>query len=95
MTILYLRCLIKEVTGYDCPFCGAQRAINALFHGEFQDVWHYNPFLVVMSPYLVMIFLCIFGIIPKGSRLQSFLYDKRTIIVAGILTIGWWIYRNS
>ena len=42
-----------------------------------------------------MVVLAIFKIIPPGSRLQKFLYDKWTIIAAGILTVAWWIFRNT
>ena len=92
---LYLKCLLKMLTGYDCPFCGAQRAFVALLHGDISAVWVYNPFLVIISPYLIMVVLAIFKIIPHGSRLQKFLYDKWTIIAAGILTVAWWIFRNT
>lgn len=90
-----LKCLLKMLTGYNCPFCGAQRAFHALLHGDISAVWHYNPFLVCVSPYLMLVILCIFEIIPEESRLRKFLYDKRTIITAGILTIAWWIFRNT
>ena len=92
---LHLKCLLKLLTGYDCPFCGAQRAFNALLHGDISGIWHYNPFLVIISPYLIMVILAIFGVIPKGSRLQKFLYDRHTVIAAGILTVAWWIFRNT
>ena len=35
------KCLLKTVTGYDCPGCGAQRALHALLHGRIADAWHF------------------------------------------------------
>ena len=92
---LHLKCLLKMLTGYDCPFCGAQRAFAALLQGDISSVWNYNPYLVVISPYLVMVILAVVKVIPPGSRLQRFLYSKWTILVAGLTTIAWWIFRNT
>ena len=92
---LYLKCLLKTLTGYDCPFCGTQRACDALFHGDISGFWHYNPFLVIMSPYLILVLLAVLKIIPPGSRLQKVLYSRWTILAAGLATIAWWIFRNT
>ena len=89
-----LKCLLKAITGYDCPFCGAQRAFNALLHGDILAFYEYNPYLVIISPYLIMVLLAAYGIIPKGGRLQKFLYNRYVILFLGILTICWWIFRN-
>ena len=89
-----LKCLLKALTGYDCPFCGAQRAFEALLHGDILSFFWYNPYLVVISPYLILVLLAAYRIIPKGGRLQKFLYNRYVIIFFGILTIGWWIFRN-
>lgn len=90
-----LKCILKLLTGFDCPFCGAQRAFDALIHGDIPAVWYYNPFLVTISPYLLMVILAVFKIIPPGSRLQKLLYHRYVIIAAGILTVAWWIFRNT
>lgn len=31
------KCTFKLITGYDCPGCGAQRAIHALLHGRLSE----------------------------------------------------------
>lgn len=90
-----LRCIIKSATGYDCPFCGAQRALNHLTYGEFRDAFHANPFLFIVSPYILVIVLCIFKVIPEDNRIRRFAYNKYTIIFFGALTILWGILRNT
>lgn len=90
-----LRCIIKSATGYDCPFCGAQRALNHLMYGEFRDAFHANPFLFIVSPYILVIVLCIFKVIPEDNRIRRFAYNKYTIIFFGALTILWGILRNT
>lgn len=89
------RCIIKSITGYDCPFCGAQRALNHLMHGEFWNAFIANPFLFIVSPYLLTVILCIFKVFPDGSRIRRFAYNKYTIIFFGTLTILWGILRNT
>ena len=39
------KCVVKQLTGYDCPSCGAQRAFHAVLHGDFIKALSYNPFL--------------------------------------------------
>jgi len=90
----HLKCLLKALTGFDCPFCGVQRGLDAMFHGDLSGMWHYNPYLVIISPYLILVLLAVSGVIPVGSRLQRLLYDRRTIIAAGVMTLSWWIFRN-
>jgi hypothetical protein len=89
------RCIIKSITGYDCPFCGAQRALSHLMHGEFRNAFLANPFLFIISPYLLTVVLCIFQIFPDGSHIKRFAYNKYTIISFGALTILWGILRNT
>ena len=39
--------------------------------------------------------MCIVGIIPRESKLCKALYSRWSIAAAGVLTIGWWIIRNT
>ena len=90
-----LRCIPKAITGYDCPFCGAQRALGHITHGEFKAAFLSNPYLFIISPYLITVLLCILGIIPQGNKTQNIIYSKPAIIIAGTATIIWWIIRNT
>ena len=89
-----LRCVIKSLTGYDCPFCGFQRSVSALFRGEFVEAFQYNPYLYIISPYIIMVMLCVVGVIPRDSRLRKALYSRTSIIIAFAVTLAWWILRN-
>lgn len=93
--LFIFRCIPKAITGYDCPFCGAQRAINHLLHGNFQAALQVNPYIFLISPYLIVVLLCIFKVTPEGSRLQKFAYNRYVIIIAGTATIAWWVIRNT
>ena len=85
---------MKAVTGYDCPFCGFQRSMCALFRGEFKDAFLYNPYIYIISPYLVLLFLCVLGIIPQDSKLCRALYSRTSIAIAAVMALTWWIVRN-
>ncbi|HEY1661002.1 MAG TPA: DUF2752 domain-containing protein [Verrucomicrobiae bacterium] len=43
----YPRCLFHQVTGLNCPGCGATRALYALLHGQFQTALRDNALFVV------------------------------------------------
>ena len=88
------RCLLKAVTGYDCPFCGFQRSVWALLRGDFVDAFMYNPYLYIISPYLIMVLLCVFKVIPPESKLCRALYSRASITAAAVLTFSWWILRK-
>ncbi len=40
-----LPCLIKLMTGFECPSCGITRMAVALLHLDFKAAFHYNPFV--------------------------------------------------
>lgn len=85
---------MKAVTGYDCPFCGFQRSMYALSQGEFKEAFLYNPYIYILSPYIVLLLLCAIGIIPPDSKLCRALYSRTSIVIAAVLTVSWWIIRN-
>ena len=48
----YPPCLIKWVTGLNCPGCGATRALHALLHLRFAEAFALNPFFTGAAPLL-------------------------------------------
>ncbi|MBO4802879.1 MAG: DUF2752 domain-containing protein [Bacteroidaceae bacterium] len=45
-----LPCPFHFLTGLDCPFCGAQRMVLALLHGQVSEAFWLNPGLAVGAP---------------------------------------------
>jgi hypothetical protein len=45
-------CLFHELTGLDCPGCGAQRALHQLLHGNLVAAVRLNAMFVVSLPLL-------------------------------------------
>lgn len=93
------RCLMKLVTGYQCPSCGAQRAIHAFLHRRIAEAVSYNLFFIVAIPFLL---LTVYSVImmkrPSPSRLTVSLYNfctsRYTIYSYIAAYFLWWIVRN-
>jgi len=81
------QCLFHTLTGYDCPGCGSQRAINALFHGDIRAAWSYNAALFFSVPVIVL-----YAASPR--RLERFLYSPFTLYALAAAIALWWILRN-
>jgi hypothetical protein len=43
-------CTLHEMTGLQCPGCGALRAVHQLSHGHLAAAWRLNPLLVALLP---------------------------------------------
>ncbi len=50
-------CLIKNITGHECPGCGMTHAILNIFHGNFTQAFYYNKLVIVIFPLLSYIWL--------------------------------------
>jgi hypothetical protein len=48
----YPICLFHEITGLDCPGCGATRALYNLLHGRIFAALQYNALVVLATPFL-------------------------------------------
>jgi len=48
----YPGCLFHQVTGLNCPGCGATRALHALMHGHLADAARFNLLFLVCLPYV-------------------------------------------
>ena len=49
-------CPLKEITGWNCPFCGGLRAVNDLGHGQVADAAQSNLLFVASIPLLAYVF---------------------------------------
>lgn len=92
-TMLFPRCPVKSLTGWDCPGCGAQRCLHALLHGRWSDAWHYNPLLMVMIPVMaVMIVSETFR--DRWPRFNRVMTSRPLIVTLLIIFGAWMVIRN-
>lgn len=47
------KCMVHELTGWNCPGCGSQRMLHAILHGNIAEAWHYNALFVILIPILI------------------------------------------
>lgn len=92
-TNYFPRCMFHELTGWQCPGCGSQRAIHSLLNGDFAAAWHYNALFILEIPLLILLAVAwwLRDRIPKLHRVLN----SRSVIL-GILTIIvlWTVIRN-
>ena len=87
------RCAFRQITGYECPGCGFQRAVHALLHGEVAEAWSYNAFVFFALP------AAIFYIVAEAMRhrlprLHAAANKPWIIALVGLAIVAWWIGRN-
>ena len=91
------KCPVFLLTGYQCPGCGSQRAFYHLFHGNIATAFRYNPFVLLLAPYVIT------GIIieyvanrnnPRIVRLRELLFGKWAVLVLAVFILLFTIFRN-
>lgn len=88
------RCAFKHLSGYDCPSCGAQRAIHAALHGEFMKALSYNPFFLISVPYFLLVLYATIGKSPTAKKLKTITHHQCALYTYIVLFFTWWIVRN-
>ena len=92
-----LPCPLYQWTGWQCPFCGAQRMMQALMHGDFVQAFNYNPLLMCALPFLLLGgFRLLFPQVAKrhpNATGRVFFTDK-ALFVYLIVSFLWGIVRN-
>ena len=72
----YSVCIIKNISGFPCPSCGATRAVQLLFKGDFMGSIFMNPFGIIISAILTLLpFWIVIDLILKKETFYTF-YNK-------------------
>ena len=50
-------CIVKLLTGFDCPGCGGTRAVWYLSHGDIAAAAHHHAPLVFAAPFLAYLYV--------------------------------------
>ena len=99
-SVIMPKCILKLITGYQCPSCGTQRALHALLHGHPIQALAYNYFFIISIPLFLIAVYAFWGIKKKNpSRtivaLYNFVTNRYVLICYILLFFGWWILRNA
>lgn len=92
-----LSCPLYQWTGWQCPFCGAQRMMQALMHGDFVQAFNYNPLLMCALPLLLLggfrlLFPQVSERYPHATG--RVLFTDKALFVYLIVSFLWGIVRN-
>ena len=89
-------CPLHRITGWECPFCGGQRMLQAMLRADWQVAFDYNPFLMCSLP-LVGIWLIRY-FLPKASVWKIPFFSKlcsdRAFFIYLLVALFWGILRN-
>ena len=88
------KCIFLQLTGLQCPGCGSQRALHQLLEGNIKSAFDYNPFLIIISPWLIVLLCARFIGLKIGYKVIKVLLHRSIITIYLITIILWWIYRN-
>ena len=91
---IFPRCVFYSVTGLRCPGCGTQRALHAMLTGDFAAAWHYNAFLMVMLPVIVLL-LGAEWLRKRTPRLYVAVNSTWVVALVLVAVMAWWIVRNA
>lgn len=90
---LYPRCAFKMLTGLSCPGCGSQRAVHAMFQGDFRAAFSFNALFMIEIPLLALLaFSRLSG--DRFPRMRRVLSDRFFILLILATIIIWTIVRN-
>jgi len=78
-------CPLHFLTGLECPLCGLQRMIHHLLHGQIGPAFKDNPFLFMVSLYLLPLILFQFKRIKQRYKKKKGEKTIRIILLCGIL----------
>lgn len=78
---VFLKCPLYWLTGWQCPFCGTQRAVHHLLHLRMERAFMCNPWLLPAG---------IYGMVYASGRWRS----HKAVLTALVLTMMWGVVRN-
>jgi len=95
--ILFPKCPVYTITGYQCPGCGSQRAFHSLFHGNFVAAFIYNPLMILLIPY-ILLGVCVEYIAnrtnPRITRIRNIFFGKWAALTLAVILITYTVLRN-
>lgn len=81
-------CPFKALTGIDCPGCGFQRSLIALFKGDLHTSWALYPSTIP----LILLFICT-GLLYRFPIKRQSLVLKTLFIIIGNFVMFSYFYK--
>ncbi|MGS4346777.1 DUF2752 domain-containing protein [Myroides odoratus] len=93
---IVVTCSIKEYTGWDCPGCGGQRALDALVKGKFKEALLFNPliyFYLGVLLYMYVLFAESY-LLKNKEFMKRFGFSTAFAYIFILLIVFFFIIRN-
>jgi hypothetical protein len=87
-------CLLKYVTGFDCPGCGGTRAAWYLLHGDVPAAARHHAVFVFAVPFLLYVYVAWAGRRLFGWRLPQLRLSPRAVAIFLAVWGVWSVLRN-
>ena len=88
-------CMFRWATGWSCPGCGSQRALDALLHGDVAQAVTFNFFLPLGVLYLLLLGIgYLWQDTPRGGALYRLLTSPPLLLTLTALILLWTLLRN-
>jgi len=92
---LYISCTFKNLTGWDCPGCGGQRALHRLLHFDFLGAFRYNALFVILSPYaLILTYYTARQYFTGKNFPKKYWFSGKMVIFFLLLLLVFMVVRN-
>lgn len=89
------KCMIKQLTGLQCPGCGITRATHAVLHGHFAEALSYNLFFIFSIPYLIAVGLVSYvPALYNNEKIRRIVLGVPLALTYVILFCIWFVVRN-
>lgn len=89
------RCPFLQITGYECPGCGSQRAIHHLLHFHFSDAFAHNVLMPLFVPYFLLgAYLAFCGGKERFPRFEKLFFGKCAALIVVLAILMYWVLRN-
>ena len=89
------KCVMKQLTGWDCPGCGFQRSLHAALHGEFSQALRYNYFFIVSVPFIASLAIGRWVLRGKARiRWARYVEHRYVVVTYIVMFFVWWVVRN-
>jgi hypothetical protein len=89
----FLKCPFYQISGYQCPGCGSQRAFHEVLHLRLGNAFQQNALFVLAIPYVLVIFYTNFNK-EKHQKLRQMLIGNKTLLFLLVVAIFFGILRN-
>ena len=94
-TQFFPKCPLHMLTGWQCPACGIQRAFHCLLHGQLAEALHYNYFLIIALPLLLLSMLGEWYNYHHLFDWAERIAHNRYVVWGYVaLFFVWWVVRN-